>query len=757
MKLRRVPAPVTLLCIVLLPSPTVRANGPPDSLRAHDARCEQMIDSLLRVMTLEEKVGQLVQSTGWHATPRSGPSVSPGQRALIEKGELGGIFNIWGARATREAQQVAVEHSRLKIPLIFGLDVIHGYRTTFPIPLAEASSWDPAMVERDARVAAIEASAAGVSWTFAPMVDIARDPRWGRIAEGSGEDPYLGSLMAAARVRGFQGDDPSSHASIAACAKHFAAYGAAEGGRDYNTVDLSVRTLREVYLPPFHAAVDAGALTLMSSFNEISGVPSTANRWLMTDLLRGEWGFRGFVVSDWTSITELLNHGVAADTPAAAALALEAGVDADLESGAYLNALPGLVRRGSVPVTVLDEAARRVLRVKCALGLFDDPYGRCSEEREKSLLLTPEHVAQAREAAGASIVLLKNEHGTLPLARTLKAIAVIGPLAADSVDPLGPWDGMGRPSDVVTLLEGIRHAVSPATRIVYAQGCAIEGADRRGFPAAVKAARSADVVVLAVGESRDMSGEAASRSSLDLPGVQDALVEAVAATGTPVVMVLMNGRPLSVTRPAGQVGALLETWFLGVQAGNAIADVLFGAVNPSGKLPVTIPRTVGQVPIYYDHKNTGRPSDDTDKFTSRYIDLPSTPLYPFGYGLSYTTFACSAVTVSPATMDSGGAVTVAVRVKNTGSRAGTETLQLYVRQMVGSVTRPVQELKGFRRVALGPGESAPVVFTLAWADLMITALDGRRTVEPGRFTVEVGTSSRDVSEAQFTVASPPAR
>jgi len=757
MKFPRVPFSVTLLCVVFVRPPAARAESPAARPPGGDARCERMIDSLLRVMTLEEKVGQLVQITGWHRDAHSGPSVSPEQRALIERGELGGIFNIWGARATREAQQIAVEHSRLKIPLIFGLDVIHGYRTTFPIPLAEASSWDPAMVERDARVAAVEASASGVSWTFGPMVDIARDSRWGRIAEGSGEDPYLGSLLAAARVRGFQGNDPASDSAIAACAKHFAAYGGAEGGRDYNTVDVSERTLREVYLPPFRAAVDAGALTLMSSFNEISGVPSTSNRWLMTGVLRGEWGFRGFVVSDWTSITELINHGVAADTPRAAALALHAGVDADLQSGAYLQCLPALVREGIVPVAELDESVRRVLRVKCALGLFADPYGRCSESRERTDILTPAHVAQARRAGTESIVLLKNDNATLPLARTLGTIAVIGPLAADSVDPLGPWDAMGRPSDVVTLLEGISRAVAPATKVLYAQGCTIEGNDRPDFAAALGAARSADAVVIAVGESREMSGEASSRSTLDLPGVQGALVEAVAATGKPVVLVLMNGRPLSITRELKQANAVLETWFLGVQAGNAIADVLFGAVNPSGKLPVTFPRTVGQVPIYYDHKNTGRPPLDTEKYTSRYIDLPSTPLFPFGYGLSYTTFAYGGVTVSPATMDSGGAVTVSVRVKNTGTRAGTEIVQLYVRQNVGSVTRPVKELKGFRRLTLGAGESAPVEFTVAWGDLVMTTASGRRAVEPGTFTVQVGTNSRDVGEAPFAVAAPPAR
>ena len=710
-----------------------------------------MIDSLLRVMTIDEKVGQLVQYSGWHRDSLSGPSVSPVQEQLIRQGRIGGIFNLFGAKATHDAQKVALEGSRLKVPLLFGLDVIHGYRTTFPIPLAEASSWDTAMVERDARIAAAEAAASGVNWTFAPMVDIARDPRWGRIAEGSGEDPLLGSLMAAARVRGFQGRDPASDVSIAACAKHFAAYGGAEGGRDYNTVDMSERTLREVYLPPYKAAVDAGALTVMSSFNEIGGVPGTENEALLTGVLRNEWGFRGFVVSDWTAITELIAHGVARDTAEAAALAFNAGTDADMESGAYRLFLPRLVREGKVSAARLDEAVRRVLRVKYALGLFDDPYRHGSEERERSTLLSPDHIAGARDAGRKSIVLLKNSGGVLPLPKAISSIAVIGPLADDRTDPLGPWDAVGRPQDVVTLVDGIRNALPPSARILYAQGCAIEGDDRSGIAAAVEAAKNADAVVVAVGESSAMSGEAASRSTLDIPGIQNALIEAVAAAGKPVVLVLMNGRPLSITWAEAHIPAILEAWFLGVQTGNAVADIIFGDYSPSGKLPVTFPRTVGQVPFYYNHKNTGRPPADTMKFTSRYRDLPSTPLFPFGYGLSYTTFSYSNLTVSPGAIDSAGTVTVGIRVRNTGARAGEEVVQLYVRQDVGSITRPVRELKGFLKVMLAPGESRHVEFPLSGRDLLMYDGAMRRVVEPGPFTVFVGANSRDLTEGHFSV------
>jgi beta-glucosidase len=546
--------PAVLILVLALPL-FAQERHPPG-----DARGERLIDSLVRAMTIEEKVGQLVLHVPWRHDSISGPSVSAEQARLIARGQIGAILNISGVKATHEAQRIAFEQSRLKIPLLFGLDVIHGYRTTFPIPLAEASSWDTAMVERDARIAAAEAAASGVNWTFAPMVDIARDPRWGRIAEGSGEDPLLGSLMAAARVRGFQGRDPASDVSIAACVKHFAAYGGAEGGRDYNTVDMSERTLREVYLLPYKAAVDAGALTVMTSFNEIGGVPSTGNHALLTGILRNEWGFRGFVVSDWTAVTEMIVHGVAGDTAEAAALAFNAGTDQDMESGAYRFFLPGLVREGRVTGAHLDEGVRRVLRVKYALGLFDDPYRNSSEDRERSTILSPDHIAGARDAGRRSAVLLKNSGGLLPLSKNVGSVAVIGPLADDRVDPLGPWGALGRPEDVVTLLDGIRNALPPSARILYAQGCTIEGNDRSGIAPALEAAKNADAVVLAVGESSAMSGEAASRSTLDLPGIQNSLIEAVAAAGKPVVLVLMNGRPLSIAWPVAHIPAILETW-----------------------------------------------------------------------------------------------------------------------------------------------------------------------------------------------------
>src|SRR5438874_8643139 len=590
---------------------------------------EPKIDSLLARMTLEEKLGQLNQ-----LSVDGQPSAE--QLAMVRKGLVGSLFNLTGAAATHAAQLVAVTDSRLHIPLIFGQDVIHGYRTIFPIPLGEAASWDPEAVQAAAHVAAAEAAAAGLHWTFAPMVDIARDPRWGRIAEGSGEDPYLGSAMAAARVRGFQGTDTRAPDAVLATVKHFAAYGGAEGGRDYNTVDLSERTLREVYLPPYHAAIDAGAGSVMTSFNEIGGIPSTASPWLMTTLLRREWGFKGFVVSDWTAINELLNHGVAGTRGDAGKLALEAGVDMDMVSRIYVDDLPGLVRAGRIPVAVVNEAVRRVLRGKAALGLFDDPYHGANPELERAVLLAPEHRQLARRVAEESIVLLKNDGQLLPLGARARTVAVIGPLADDKVAALGSWPGRGDPRDAVTPLEGIKaRAGSGSVSVVYAKGCGITDTTTAGFAEAVAAAKQADLAVLVLGEAGDMSGEAASRSDIDLPGVQPRLLEAISATGTPIVLVVMSGRPLTIPWAAEHVPAIVESWFLGVETGPALAAVLFGDVSPSGKLPATFPRSVGQRPLYYNHKNTGPPTGP-DKYTSKYTDLPVTPLFPFGHGLSYT-------------------------------------------------------------------------------------------------------------------------
>jgi beta-glucosidase len=688
----------------------------------------QNVDSLLAAMTLEEKLGQLNLLS-------AGGKASPEQTALVRRGLVGGLFNVIGTENTRAVDRVATTESRLKIPLLFGLDVIHGFRTIFPIPLAEAGAFDPELAEATARAAGREAAAAGINWTFAPMVDIARDPRWGRIAEGSGEDPYLGSLLAAARVRGFQ-------ESILATAKHFAAYGAAEAGRDYNTADVSQRTLREVYLPPFKAAVDAGVATLMSAFNDIGGVPASGNAWLTDTVLRREWGFRGMVVSDWTSIAELIPHGVAASRAEAGRRALAAGVDMDMESRIYVDSLPALVRANRISMAVVDRAVRRVLRAKARVAQLRPVAPNAVEIR-----------ALARRAARESIVLLKNEGGLLPLPPAVPAIAVIGPLADNRLDPLGPWHTDGRPEDVVTVLQGIKTRVPSGTQVLYAQGAGIEDTSTAGFADAVAAARGAKVAILVLGERHDMSGEAASRSSLGLPGVQQQLLEAVAATGTPVVLVLMNGRPLILEWAVEHVPAIVETWFLGVEAGNATADVLFGDVNPSGRLPVTFPRAVGQIPLYYNHRNTGRPPA-AEKYTSKYIDVPVTPRYPFGYGLSYTTFAYRDLKLGAARIGPRDTLTVSVTVTNTGTREGTEVVQLYVRDEVASVARPVRELKGFRRVTLKPGEARTVELRLAARDLAFYGLDMRPVVEPGTFRVFVGSNSAEGLEATFTLAGP---
>jgi len=717
--------------------------------RAQDAVIERSVDSLLTMMTLEEKCGQLNQiPANWKD---NASYLTDEAKEMVRRGQVGSLLNAAGASSIREIQRLAVEDSRLGIPLIIGVDIIHGSRTIFPVPLAEASSWDPELVQNSARVAAAEASAAGIHWTFAPMVDIARDPRWGRIVEGSGEDPYLGSVMAAARVRGFQGTSLADPTSILACAKHFAAYGGAEAGRDYNTVDMSERTLREVYLPPFKAALDAGAGSFMSAFNEIAGVPSTGSRFLMTDILRGEWGFNGFVISDWTAIAELIPHGVAANRMEAGMLAINAGIDIDMVSKIYLDELSSLVRSGKVREATVDESVRRVLRTKFRLGLFADPYRGASTERERKSILTPDNLRAAREAAQRSIVLLKNEKSLLPLSKQLKTLAVIGPLADNKDEPLGPWHAGGKAADVVTLLEGIKSQVSTQTKVLYVKGCEIEGDSGARFAEAASLAKQADLAIIALGESARMSGEAASRSCIDLPGVQRELLKQVLRTGTPTVLVLMNGRPLTIAWEAAHTPAILETWFLGVQTGNAIADVLFGDVSPSGKLPVTFPRSVGQIPIYYNQKNTGRPYTELDKYTSKYLDVINTPLYPFGYGLSYTTFSYSELKLSSQKIPPGGDITATIRVANTGSRKGEEVIQLYVKDVVASVTRPLKELKGFQRVALDPGQQKTVTFILKNDQLAFYGLDVKQVVEPGMFKVYVGGNSVDLVESEFEV------
>src|SRR5215218_3046864 len=707
-------AAAILLSSVPLASHAQRRQRPARGRAAQVNDVERRIDALLARMTLEEKLGQL-QQLGGDINGHANPDIYEIARA----GKLGSTLGVRGARNTNDLQRAAVEGSRLKIPLIFGFDVIHGYRTIFPIPLGEAASFDPAAAERSAYVAAAEARAAGVAWTFAPMVDVARDARWGRIAEGAGEDTYLGSAFARARVRGFQGSDYSRPDRVVACAKHFAAYGAAEAGRDYNTTDMSEQRLREAYLPPFKAAVDAGVATLMSAFNDINGLPASGNHFTLTKVLRGEWGFDGFVVSDYTSVQEMIAHGYAADGADAARLGLSSGVEMEMVSRLYNQHAPELVRRGKLRTADIDEAVRRILRIKFRAGLFDRPFA--DEAREASVTLSAEHLRAAREVAARSMVLLKNQGDALPLRKDLRSVAVIGPLADDPRAIIGNWSGDGRAQDAVTLLQAVKAKVSERTRVTYAKGVAIEGkgvtgnydapppqpsaaggtnvaaagdidparlattpAASNSISEAVRAARDADAVIVAVGETADMSGEAAARTSLDLPGRQLELLQAIHQTGKPYAVVLMNGRPLSIGWVAENSPAILEAWFPGTRGGEAIADALFGDYNPGGKLPVTFPRSVGQEPLYYNQTPTGRPPT-SEKYTSKYLDVPVPPLYPFGHGLSYTTFRLSNLRAGAPRIPASGSVDVSVDVENTGRREGDEVVQLYVRDVAASL------------------------------------------------------------------------
>jgi beta-glucosidase len=724
------------LALLISTPPNMAQNPQPD--------IERRIDALLARMTLEEKLGQLQQLDG-----EANGNYRPEHLDLARRGLLGSTLNVRGARRTNELQRIAVEQSRLKIPILFGFDVIHGYRTIFPVPLAEASSWDTAAVERAASIAAAESRAAGVHWTFAPMVDIARDPRWGRIVEGAGEDPFLGSAMARARVVGFQGRDYSAPNKIVACAKHWVGYGAAEAGRDYNTTDISEARLRELYFPPFKAAVDAGVGTFMSAFNDLNGVPASANPFTLTEVLRNEWKFDGLVVSDYESVKELINHGLAADEAEAARYALNAGVDMEMVSRLYNKHGPQLLKDGKLSQAKIDEAVRRILRIKFRLGLFDKPYA--DENLERVTIMKQEHLAAAREVAARSIVLLKNDRNALPLSKSVRSIALIGPLADSQKDLIGSWSGDGRTEDAVTLLQAMRSKLGPQTKINHAKGCEFPCDDTSGFEEAVRAARDSDAVILAIGESAEMSGEAASRSSIELPGRQLDLVKAVQATGKPTIVVLMNGRPLVINWLAENTPAILETWFAGTQGGHAIADVLFGDVNPGGKLPVTFPRSVGQIPIYYDAKRTGRPPDPNNKYTSKYLDAPVTPLFPFGHGLSYTEFRLSNLQLSTERIRPDGQLTASVEIENTGQRAGDEVVQLYLRDVAASVTRPFKALKGFERVTLRPGEKRRVSFKLTPEHLGFFNREMRFIVEPGMFNITVGTSSVGGLEASFEV------
>ncbi|NQU85092.1 MAG: beta-glucosidase BglX [Mariniphaga sp.] len=725
---------------------------------------EQKIDNLLAQMTLDEKIGQLNQYTSrWEMTGPAPDNIdSVAFYNLLKEGKIGSMLNVTGAITTRRVQQYAVDSSRLGIPIILGYDVIHGFKTMFPIPLAEAASWDPEVAKLSSRIAAIEASAAGLHWTFAPMVDIARDARWGRVMEGSGEDPFLGAKMAYARVKGFQGEDLAEENTIAACTKHFAAYGFAEAGRDYNTVDIGERTLHNMVLPPFKATVDAGVATFMNSFNILNGVPATADSYLQRDILKGEWGFDGFVVSDWNSIGELIPHGLAANREEAAKLAITAGSDMDMEGNCYLLGLKSQVEKGEVDEVLVDDAVRRVLRIKFRLGLFDDPFQYCDAEREMEVTLSESHLNSAREVAKKSIVLLKNENSILPLKKSGQKIAVIGDLAGSKDVPLGSWRAQAVSNSAVSLVEGIASAVSNVSSLYYEKGplyvknqrtfathLQFNETDKSGINQAVDAARKSDVVVIALGEDCFQTGEGRSQVDIGLKGLQQELLEEVYKVNKNVVVVLMNGRPLEINWMAENVPAIVEAWHLGSEAGNAIADVLFGDYNPAGKLPVSFPRSVGQAPIYYNYMNTGRPTGGDAVFWSHYTDEQNTPLFPFGYGLSYTTFEYSEFRLSSENLTMGGELKVSAIIKNTGEVAGEEVVQLYIRDLVGSISRPVKELKGFEKIMLEPGESKEVSFTITTKDLEFYGINNRWEAEPGDFKLWVGTNSSEGLEGEF--------
>jgi beta-glucosidase len=729
-----------------------------------DPAIERRIDALIKQMTLQEKAGQISQYDG----------ISPQTAELVKNGGVGSLFNVLGAENTNAAQKLAVEQSRLKIPLLFGFDVIHGYRTVFPVPIGSASSFDPEMIEKSERVAAKEASAAGIKWAFAPMLDVARDPRWGRMVEGAGEDPYLGSVVGVARVRGFQGTNLADPQSVLACIKHYVAYGAVEGGRDYNTVDISEQTLREVYLPPFHAAIKAGAATLMAAFQDLNGIPASANHHTLTDILRTEWGFQGMTVSDYNSINELTVHAIAHDQAEAGQLALTAGVDMSMADGIYARFIPQLVESGKLPISVVDEAVRRVLRAKFKAGLFDNPY--TDAKRAQSEMLSPENLATARKMAQESIVLVKNQNGLLPLDKGVKTIALIGPLVDDKANQLGSWVANGRAEDAVTPHEGIKAKLQNASILVsrgvdldlqgphYGSGATgaapapstatgVSGEAATGpisIDDAVTTAKKADVVILFLGEPSNYTGEASARSTLDLPGDQQKLLEAVAATGKPVVLVLESGRPLNILWANDHVQAILQAWYPGSQAGNAIADLLFGDASPSARMPISWPRTVGQIPVYYGHKNTGRPGSP-DRWHTGYQFENKEPLFPFGYGLTYTTFKYSNVRVDTPSIGPLGVLRVSADIANDGKREGTEVVQLYVRDRVAPTSRPVRELKGFTRVTLAPGEHKKVEFSVNASDLGSYDPSMKWIVPDGAYDVWVAPNAIEGEKAEFQI------
>lgn len=716
---------------------------------------EKKVDSVLALMTLQEKIGQLNQYNGsWDVTGTPSDIDNKTKLDKLKNGEVGSMLNVLTAEATREAQSIVMEHSRLKIPLIFGYDVIHGYKTMFPTPLGESASWDLEAMKKSAQIAAKEAAASGLHWTFAPMIDVSRDARWGRIMEGSGEDPYLASVIGVARVQGFQGEDLSNPYTIAACAKHFAGYGFAEAGRDYNTVNIGEHELHNAILPPFKAASKAGVATFMNAFNEIDGVPATASSYLQRTLLKEKWGFDGFVVSDWGSIAELIPHGLAKDKLQAADIAIHAGSDMDMEGRVYEDGLKTLVETNKLDVALIDDAVKRVLRVKFRLGLFEDPFRYSDTSREKNEVLTKEHLAISRDVAKKSIVLLKNESGILPLKKSLKSIAVIGPLADDKDTPIGNWRAQGEKNSAVSVLEGVKGAVGKNTKVLYEKGAdlstgersflkplTINTTDKSGFSAAIKAAKQAEVVLMVLGEDAFQSGEGRSQSEIGFAGVQQELLEAVYAVNKNIVLVLMNGRPMEITWSAEHLPGILDVWQLGSEHGHAVADVLFGDYNPSGKLPVSFPRAVGQEPLYYNHKNTGRPSANGEVTYSHHNDVDNSALFPFGYGLSYTTFKYSEVSLSASTFKTGELVTASVRVTNIGKTKGKEVVQLYIRDLVGSLTRPIKELKGFEMVELAPGETKTVSFKITPELLQYYTANRKWETEAGDFNVFIGKDS----------------
>jgi beta-glucosidase len=730
-----------------------------------DAKMEAFVSALLGKMTVDEQIGQLnLLSTDFDVT---GPVASKNVEAAVRQGMAGGVFNLYTPARVRALQDMAVGQTRLHIPLLFGYDVIHGYKTIFPIPLALACTWNPALIEKSARVAATEAGADGVNWTFSPMVDIARDPRWGRIAEGAGEDPYLGGLIARAMVRGYQGDDLSRADALLACVKHFALYGAAEAGRDYNPADMSRLTMYQYYLPPYRAAVAAGVGSVMTSFNEVDGVPASGNRWLLTDLLRRQWGFQGFVVSDYTAIDEMTRHGMGGPERDAA-LALRAGVDMDMVGETYVKYLQKLLADKVVTAAMIRAACQRVLEAKCKLGLFTDPYHGCGEARAAREILTPENRKLARDLAARSFVLLRNAGETLPLPRS-GVIALIGPLADSRRDLIGSWSAAGDWKLAVSVLDGLQQAAGPGLTILHARGAnlledhdVLDALNASGaglvpdprppqemIAEAVATAAKSDVVVAVLGESFAMSGEAASRSEIGLPEYQEQLLQALVQTGKPVVLVLMNGRPLTLPWEAAHCRAILETWFGGLEAGHAVADVLFGDDNPSGRLTTSFPRNTGQIPLYYNHKNTGRPygGDPRVKYESRYLDVPNSPLFPFGFGLSYTTFSYGAVRLSKSSLVGDETLVAGVEVTNTGTRAGEETVELYITQTAASVTRSVEDLRGFQKINLFPGERREVNFHITPEDLKFFNSDLVYDWEPGEFTIRIGPDSSNVNSA----------